>query len=552
LQKIASTTIRPFPMLFACIFVPDFAVEALLRAEPELRSQAVAVLEGKPPLQKVYGENEHARRAGIEPGMTKLQVEPCPQAALRVRSPLQESSAHAALLDCAQSFSPRVEDTACDTILLDLAGLEPLFGPPAKIARDLARRASDLGLETNVAVASNPDAAMVAARGFAGITVISPGREAQQLSPLGIEVLFPERSESAEQEQKKQRLLHMLEGWGVRHLRGLALLPDIALGERMGQEGVRLQQLARGNRQRTLVPVDPPLVFEEAIELDYPVVLLEPLAFLLSRLLEHICSRLSARALATQELRLTLELERSCASRSLQGNDLDEFGHPSNSFHRTLRLPVPLLDPKVFLKLLQLDLKAHPPGAPILKVHLAAEPVHPRAAQAGLFTPPSPEPEKLELTLAKISGLVGEEKVGCAELLDTHRADAFRMRRFAIHAAATKSRNGHGKNGSETSPTPQQEGCPVTALRMFRPPALAVVTIRDGKPFRIACPKKKDIQGEVLWTAGPWRSSGDWWEQPGWSRDEWDIALQTKAQIALYRLVHDLLSGRWHVEGTYD
>ena len=60
---------------FACIFVPDFPVEALLRAEPELRSQSLAVLEGKAPLQKILAVNENARRAGIDPGMTKLQIE---------------------------------------------------------------------------------------------------------------------------------------------------------------------------------------------------------------------------------------------------------------------------------------------------------------------------------------------------------------------------------------------------------------------------------------------------------------------------------------------
>ena len=115
-------------MPFACIFVPDFPAEALVRAEPELRSQALAVLEGKPPLQKVFALNEKARRAGIELGMSKLQVEACIQVLLRSRCPLQEAAAHAALLDCAQSFSPRVEDTAGDTLLLDLAGLESLFG----------------------------------------------------------------------------------------------------------------------------------------------------------------------------------------------------------------------------------------------------------------------------------------------------------------------------------------------------------------------------------------------------------------------------------------
>jgi hypothetical protein len=66
---------------FACIFVPDFPVEALLRAEPNLRSQALAVLEGKAPLQTIFALNEKARQAGVSAGMTKLQVEACPDLA---------------------------------------------------------------------------------------------------------------------------------------------------------------------------------------------------------------------------------------------------------------------------------------------------------------------------------------------------------------------------------------------------------------------------------------------------------------------------------------
>src|SRR5947209_4218260 len=99
-------------MPFACIFVPAFPVEAILRAEPQLRSHPVAVLEGKPPLEKVLAVNQEARDAGIYEGMAKLQAELCDQVALRSRSELQELAAHRALLDCAQSFSPRVEDVA--------------------------------------------------------------------------------------------------------------------------------------------------------------------------------------------------------------------------------------------------------------------------------------------------------------------------------------------------------------------------------------------------------------------------------------------------------
>jgi protein ImuB len=511
---------------FACIFVPDFPVQALQRVEPGLRSQAVAVLEGKAPLEKVFAVNEPARRAGVEMGMTKLQVEACPELVLRTRSSLQENSAHAALLDCAQLFSPRIEDAGCDTIILDLAGMESLFGPLPKIAHDIAQRTSDFGFEASVAVAANPDAAVIAARGFPGVTVIAEGKEAEQLGSLPVEVLIANRSDP-----DRAQILDTLSRWGIRNLRALAALPEVALSERLGQEGVRLQQLARGATSRTLIPVEPPPVFEEAIELEHPLVLLEPLAFLLARMLEQLCARLSARALATQELRLQLEL--------------DDGSH-TKAFHRTLRLPVPLLDEKIFLKLLQLDLKAHPPGAPIAKILLSAEPARPRPAQNGLFLPPSPEPEKLELTLARIAGIVGENKVGAVQMMDTHHPQAFQMQRFVPE----DSRRPKAENFPPSCP--QKKDGMVTALRIFRPPAFATVSMRDGVPARITCPKRKQIDGEILWGAGPWRSSGDWWEREGWSRDEWDIAVQQESGIALYRLVRDLLSGRWFVEGTYD
>ncbi len=547
---------------FACIFVPDFPVEALLRAEPDLRSQALAVLEGKAPLQTVFALNEKARRAGVSAGMTKLQLEACSEVVLRPRSLLQEAAAHAALLDCAQSFSPRVEDAGCNTVLLDLAGLEPLFGALPKIARDVARRASDLGLEANVAVASNPDTAVIAALGFFGVIVIPPGREAEQLGNLPLDVLFTGG--------RDLQTLEVLERWGIRNLRALAALPEIALSERLGQEGIRLQQLARGHSSRSLVPVEPPLVFEEAIELEYPLVLLEPLAFLLARLLDQLCTRLGARALATQELNLDLTLECIAPDHVGTGAPARRIEYSSRaqarqSFHRTLRLPVPLLDPKVFLKLLQLDLNAHPPGAPIVKIHLSAEPVRPRAAQSGLFLPPSPEPEKLELTLARIAGIVGENKVGSLQLLDTHRPEAFHMRRFAPQmeeptARRSKaSRNDKPGNDKPKNDRPgedqelkKQNEVAVTALRIFRPPLRATVTLQEGRPAHIACLKNKEIYGEILWAAGPWRTSGDWWEQEGWARDEWDIALQEASGITLYRLVRDLLSGQWLLEGNYD
>jgi nucleotidyltransferase/DNA polymerase involved in DNA repair len=611
-------------MPFACIFVPDFPVEAVVRAEPQLREQAVAVLAGKPPLVRVFAANEKARDCGVEPGMTKLQAEASPQVALRPRSPLEEAAAHAALLDGAQSFSPRVEDTAADTVILDLTGLERLFGATAGIARDLARRVSELGLEANVAVAANPDAAMHAARGFPGVTVIPAGKEAERLGDLPVDVLLEKfrsqesgagsqgksagsRDSKQTEVQRAREILETLDRWGVRNCRTLAALPEVALSERLGQEGLRLQQMARGATERSLAVSEPALSFEEAAELEYPVALLEPLAFLLNRLLEQLCARLSARALATNELRLRMELDTSCREETPDSpqrhRDTEEIGDlriddcrlenqtpnssprinadergsglvhkssiinhqfPRNSrletrnnaghlplatdhrvsnrqsfYARALHLPLPMLNSKTFLKLLQLELQAHPPGAPVTKIWLAAEPVRPRAAQGGLFLPLAPEPEKLELTLARIAAVVGKDRAGSLEVLDTHRPETFRVQHFAPAAP---------RQGRET---PKKPG-PLTALRLFRPPLRASVLMHAGAPVRITAAIQPEVRGEIVWSAGPWHASGEWWKEEAWAREEWDIILQNETGAALYRLYREPASGRWFVEGTYD
>ena len=393
-------------------------------------------------------------------------------------------------------FSPVVEQTAPDTVTLDASGLDRLFGFPQDVAAAMARRAAEIRVKINIALAANPDAAICAARGFAGVSIIPQGDEAKFLGPLPLAWLAP-----------SPELLETLERWGIRRFRDLAALPPLGIAERLGPEGLRLRELARGEAERKLVPLDPPLEFEDQIELEYPVELLEPLAFLLARLLNGLAVRLATRALATDELRLRLSLENRA------------------THERTLRLPVPSLDTKAFLKLWQLDLAAHPPEAPIVRVWMGMNPVKPRAAQGGLFVPLAPEPVKLELTLARIKAIVGEERVGSVELVDTHRPGEFRMGRLT--------------DDKRRSSVPLG-----LALRVFRPPRVARVELASGQPGFVAA---DGVRGKVLELAGPWRTSGDWWTSNPWARDEWDIAL---SDGALYRIYCEPRG--WFVEGSYD
>ena len=432
-------------------------------------------------------------------------------------------------------------------------------------------------------MAANPDAALHAACGFNGITVIPPGEEARRLGVLPIAVLLDSfdlaharqaetTAAAREREKLREQMLDTLERWGVRDFRTLALLPEHALAARIGEAGTRLQQLSRGAGMRTLALCEPPAHFEEAMELESAVETLESLSFLLNRLLDQLCARLEARALAVQELKLRLQLEPHVADEqtatlqelaTVQNASLLANRRDGNLYTCTLRLPVAMRDPKVFLKLLQLDLASHPPGAPVCKLWIAAEPARPRSAQRGLFLPITPEAEKLEITLARITGVVGERRAGIAKLLDAHRPDAFRMERFV---SQPETGNGHG------SPTmSDMADAPQLALRILRPPRQVQVQLAEGRPGRLASPvrirngSQDNLRGKILWSAGPWRSSGDWWAErstakndtediSAWNREEWDIALahDDGSDIALYRIYRDTVTGHWFADASYD
>src|ERR1700719_2445636 len=176
-------------MSFASIHIPDFIVQAMVRGEAALRERAVAIVDGTPPLWSVVAANRHAAQLGIELGMAKSQAAQFTGVEIRHRSPAQEKTTHEALLDLGWSVSPRVEDTAADTIVLDLAGLASLLGSEEIIAERLIERASLLGLTARVAISSNLETAIHAARGFAGVTLIPPEEEAKALGGLPVSVL---------------------------------------------------------------------------------------------------------------------------------------------------------------------------------------------------------------------------------------------------------------------------------------------------------------------------------------------------------------------------
>lgn len=538
-------------MLYACIHIPDFPVQAALRTDMSAAFNAipVAVLDGPESLLKVFACNERARQAGIDLAMTKLQAEACREVVLRKRVREQEESAQSALLDCAYSFSPCVESTCPGTAIADLTSTVRLLGSPNEIGQQLAARAHVCGFTVHVGIAGNADAALHAARGFAGITVIAEGEEAQRLACLLVEVLQP-----------SPEMLDTLDSWGIHNFKALAALPSIPLTQRLGQAGLHLQRLARGEVRRELIPVESLQSFQESLELEESVDLLEPLGFFLNRLLEELMSRLQVRSLATDHVQVDLGLEihpdRQVRAELPQEIDAMATARMDIALHQqVLKLPVPTQDAKVLLKLLQLDLAAHPPPAPVKKIMVEVFPARLRLTQAGLFQPLAPEPARLEITLARLRAAVGENdaadraRVGFPLVTDSHQPDSFQVLSLGTEEARSNKKTARDHEIRECLPAPQ------LVLRWFRPPLVARVECGmaasvGGTPTAVIF---NQMKAKVIRACGPWRSSGLWWDQSGqWQREEWDVDLAVDGCSGLYRIFRDLQSGRWFVEGMYD
>jgi protein ImuB len=571
--------------LYLCLHVRDFAAQALARAHG--RSGALAVLRGDPPLERLFAINQQARILGLKLGMSRVQAESFPVTLLRPDRQ-QEEQSFAELVRCAEGFSPRIEILASPqqescgaTLVLDISGSRRLLGGgPQQIAEALLQSVRGNGngrydeYAASVAAGHNAYAALLAARGFPGVTTIAPGREAAILAPLPLHVL-----------ELDDATAQIFATWGIQTLGQLAALPAKSLVARVGQRGFHLQAQARGDYSHLLVPTEEPAdaALCEAIELEHPVELLEPLLFLLSHMLEQVTQRAAQRALAIASVETCLILEGNALDGrvahstllSLSGDVAGapfkpglggnaESGTKQRPEHRRIVRPAfPERDRHTLLKLIQLDLELHPPPAAVIALRIKAHPARPQTAQQGLFAAQAPEAGRLEILLARLRKLVGEGRVGAPELLDSHAPNAFRITHFepgqagasASAGAPPSARQAPAAGAAVLAAYPAAKrlcaakvGSPPQAMRMLRPPHAVAIELRERAPAALF------YEGQRLTVqsgSGPWRICGPWWTQPEWSREEWDVTLNERPPRCL-RLAHDPSNSGWYVIGIYD
>ncbi len=413
-----------------------------------------------------------------------------------------------AVRDLALEFSPYVEQTHPDTMLFCIDPLRKLLGSPYQIASNISHAGHERKLQANLAIATNPDTSYLLAHHYPGVTLATPGEEAHKLAPLPLSALTADWA-----------MLDILLRWGVKTCADLTALPAAGVAERLGPTGVYLRNLALGLIHRPLRIPTETTPYERRLELEHPIALLEPLLFLFASALGEICTLLRSQGRAARLLEVNLTLAAG----------------PNPSYQAQLEFPVPLTDPHTMLKLLQLHLERHSPQGQITAFHLRIEPVAPRRVQSGLFLPAVPQPDKLQITLARIAGMVGEENVGSPLRLNTHRPDAFRLAALNPEFPPVF-----------TESSPNHSAILRLVIRLFRPALEARVNLVKLTPKSVHA---SGVNGHVLRSAGPWKTSGEWWAETAWTREEWDVALDDGA---LYRIYQESQNQTWYVQGVYD
>jgi protein ImuB len=488
----------------ACFSVPMFPLAARLRSEPELLQEAVAIVDGNGNNAHVIAATRRARKKGIRSGMSLAQARSIvPKLIARGRDAACEQTAQEALLEIGESFSPRVEDAGDGLVFVDISGTERHFPNEEELAKAALRAMDGISLPARVGVAACKLAARVAAELMPTPTIVAAGDEAKFLAPLPLTRLSPQMEAAA-----------MLQRFGLESIGDLARLPESEIASRLGEIGRELHFAARGVDPRPLIPRALPPEFREGMELEWPLVALEPFIFIANAALDRLSKRMEVQGFACKRIELTLTLE------------------PDGYDARGIDLPAPTRDVKTMLTLIRLDLEKRAPGAPVIGFTFVAHPDRPRRAQLSLFGPAALSPEKLATTIARLISMLGEGRVGMPMTVDGFLPERHAVADFSPPPPPDTRR-----------PPPRARG--LLAGRTFRPPIPVEVTTEGD---RIASLRGENIEGTVRVCSGPWRIEEGWWRDAPAEREYWDVELWGGG---IYRLYQGASVKDWFVDARF-
>jgi len=332
-----------------------------------------------------------------------------------------------------------------------------------------------------------------------------------------------------EGQMEVQEIFAILHKWGIHTLGQLAALDKEQLGARLGPEAIRMWERANGRSSRLLKLIRPPESFQESFEFEREIETAEPLLFMLRRFLEQLAVRLAAIYLVAKELTLRITFANSRQDEPAVAG--------KQSYERVFKIPQPTNDVDLLFRMLQTHLENFRSEHPIVAVALSAEPIKPAGEQFGLFETTLRNPHQLSETLARLTALLGSDRIGTPVLEETHCPDAFRMQPFRWDIVESAVPSGQSFDALRTAHA-------TAALRRFRPVMSASVLQDEDTPAHV---RSAEMSGKIIAQRGPYFLSGNWWDEKSWARAEWDLQLQNGELVRAHER-----DGVWKIDGVYD
>jgi protein ImuB len=491
----------------ACVNLPVFPVQLLLRRHPEWRKHPVAVVDSDRPQGAILWVNDRARSFRILPGMryaAGLSLAGGLRAA--VVSKEEIGDAVASLGEQLRSFSPRVEPARDEpgVFWVDASGLERLYGSLKAWARRIRSAMKGVGFLATVVVGFNRFGTYAIARAGQGVVVlqdpVEEGREAL-LVPLDRLGLEPATRE-------------VLEKLGIETVGQFIALPAEGIGKRFGPDARRLHRLASGELRLPLQPerVQPPPAGR--VILDHTETDTARLLVMIEGLLKPVLQVLAGWGHALTEVEVRFRFERL-------------GGHVEK-----VRPAAPTLDGRQVLELIRLRLDAAPtlPDG-VAEVELVGRGVAAAPAQQRLLdSKPKRDLAAGNRALARVRAEFGEEAVVRARLRPGHLPEGSFTWEPLEALAAPRPRNVEGwrlirriyLRPIPLEPRPRQEP--------------------DGwMPLGLE-------EGPVASIGGPYVISGGWWVRPV-HREYYFAETRRGALLWVY---YDRPRRRWFLQGKVE
>jgi protein ImuB len=390
------------------LFLPHLSLDLARARRSEPFPTGPLVLGGRPwDPGPVIDADPIARALGVRRGMPLGSAHRLvPEATFIDPDPDADRGTAEAVFEALARSSPSLAgtsdplDAAFGLFEVGIDGLGPLWGAEPVLIERLASAVTTAlprvpgtgSLRPRTGIAGTHFAATIAAlaaRPDAPI-VVPPGDDAAFLAdrPSGLLTTDPD---------VRARLTR----FGLRRIGVVAELPRSALTARFGEEGSLLH--ARANGQET-DPFRARRATERlglALPIEPPVEDLEPLRFVLHRLVVALTGHLTGRGLAADRAVLTLELDLAFASAGT-----------SPRIEVEQRFPEPTADPEAVERLLFARLEREPPVAAVQRLDLELRGTTEAAGQQlPLFVPQAARTARLGWQLARLALTYGEDRV---------------------------------------------------------------------------------------------------------------------------------------------